>query len=96
MENFQFSENDIFQDAFNTALGGNATSAQVANITDADKLLDGSHDWFGGGYNEQLSYNDIDQMATNTAYGGSATSAQVGGIVDSDTLVDNGHSLGVF
>ena len=26
MENFQFSDNDVFQDAFNTAFGGNATS----------------------------------------------------------------------
>ena len=45
MENFQFSDNDIFQDAFNTAFGGNATSAQVASISDGDTLVDASHDF---------------------------------------------------
>ena len=92
MENFQVSENDIFQDAFNTAFGGNATSAQVASIADPDKLLDAGSSWFGGG-NEQLSFNDIDQVATNTALGGNATSAQVASISDGDTLVDTGHDM---
>ncbi|MFL5191903.1 MAG: hypothetical protein ACJ8CG_02660, partial [Microvirga sp.] len=92
MENFQFSDNDIFQDAFNTAFGGNATSAQVASIVDPDTLLDTGTGtgWLGGGVNDQQSFNDIDQLATNTAFGGSATSAQVASISDGDTLVDAG------
>ncbi|WP_262272613.1 hypothetical protein [Microvirga yunnanensis] len=91
MENYQFSDNDIFQDAYNTAFGGSATSAQVGNIVDADALLDSSHDYFGG-VNMQDSYNTIDQVATNTAVFGNATSAQVASINDSDTLVDTSHS----
>jgi hypothetical protein len=93
MENFQFSDNDIFQDAFNTAFGGNATSAQVASIVDPDTLLDTGTGWLGGGVNDQQSFNDIDQLATNTAFGGSATSAQVASISDGDTLVDAGHDM---
>jgi hypothetical protein len=95
MENYQFSDNDIFQDVYNTAFGGNATSAQVASIADPDALLDAGSSWFGGG-NEQLSFNDIDQVATNTALGGNATSAQVASISDGDTLVDTGHDFPVY
>jgi hypothetical protein len=47
MENYQFSDNDIFQDVYNTAFGGNATSAQVASISDGDTLVDTGHDMFG-------------------------------------------------
>jgi hypothetical protein len=96
MENFQFSDNDIFQDVYNTALGGNATSAQVASIADPDALLDAGSSWFGGGSNVQESFNDIDQFAVNTAIGGSATSAQVASISDGDTLVDTGHDMPVY
>jgi hypothetical protein len=96
MENFQFSDNDIFQDAFNTAFGGNATSAQVASIADPDTLLDTGSSWFGGGFNDQQSFNTIDQVATNTALGGSATSAQVASISDGDTLVDASHDFPVY
>jgi hypothetical protein len=46
MENFQFSDNDVFQDAFNTAFGGSATSAQVASISDGDTLVDAGHDMY--------------------------------------------------
>jgi hypothetical protein len=93
MENYQFSDNDIFQDVYNTAFGGNATSAQVASIADPDALLDAGSSWFGGGSNVQESFNDIDQFAVNTALGGSATSAQVASISDGDTLVDTGHDM---
>ncbi|MBO1903657.1 hypothetical protein KHP60_00150 [Microvirga sp. 3-52] len=93
MENYQFSDNDIFQDVYNTALGGNATSAQVASIADPDALLDAGSSWFGGGSNVQESFNDIDQFAVNTAIGGNATSAQVASISDGDTLVDTGHDM---
>jgi hypothetical protein len=96
MENFQFSDNDVFQDAFNTAFGGNATSAQVASIADPDTLLDTGSSWFGGGFNDQQSFNTIDQVATNTALGGSATSAQVASISDGDTLVDASHDFPVY
>ena len=96
MENFQFSDNDIFQHAFNTALGGNATSAQVANILDNDTQLDTGSSWFGGGFNEQQSFNTIEQLATNTAVGGSATSAQVAGIVDNDTQVDASYDMPIY
>src|SRR5215213_11346933 len=97
MENFQFSDNDVFHDAFNTAFGGNATSAQVASIADPDTLLDtGSSIWLGGGFNDQQSFNTIDQVATNTALGGSATSAQVASISDGDTLVDASHDFPVY
>jgi hypothetical protein len=95
MENYQFSDNDIFQDVYNTALGGNATSAQVASIADPDALLDAGSSWFGGG-NMQESFNDIDQFAVNTALGGNATSAQVASISDGDTLVDTGHDFPVY
>jgi hypothetical protein len=96
MENFQFSDNDIFQDAFNTAFGGNATSAQVASIADPDTLLDTGSSWFGGGFNDQQSFNTIDQSAFNTSFGGSATSAQVASISDGDTLVDASHDFPVY
>jgi hypothetical protein len=96
MENFQFSDNDIFQDAFNTAFGGNATSAQVASIADPDTLLDTGSSWFGGGVNDQQSFNTIDQSAFNTSFGGSATSAQVASISDGDTLVDASHDFPVY
>ena len=96
MENFQFSDNDVFQDAFNTAFGGNATSAQVASIADPDTLLDTGSSWLGGGFNDQQSFNTIDQVATNTALGGSATSAQVASISDGDTLVDASHDFPVY
>jgi hypothetical protein len=45
--NVQESFNDIDQVATNTALGGNATSAQVASISDGDTLVDTGHDMFG-------------------------------------------------
>ncbi|QRM29763.1 hypothetical protein [Microvirga sp. VF16] len=91
MDNFQLSVNDIFQNATNTADHGNATSAQVASIADADALLDSGGGYWGGWFNDQESFNTIDQNATNTAFGGSATSAQVATISDGDTLVDMGH-----
>jgi hypothetical protein len=96
MENFQFSANDIDQHVFNTAFGGSATSAQLANISDPDTLLDTGSSWFGGGGNDQQSFNTIDQSAFNTSFGGSATSAQVASISDGDTLVDASHDFPVY
>lgn len=94
MENFQFSFNDIDQTAFNTAFGGDATSVQVAAISDPDNLVSsggGYHGpWYGSPLNVQESYNDIDQTAFNTAFGGNATSAQVASIGDGDNLFSMG------
>jgi len=67
MPNFQFSTNDVNQAVANTAVGGSATSAQVASIHDPDALVD------SGGYdgsadlNFQISTNLINQTAVNTA-----------------------------
>ena len=71
MENFQDSWNEIFQTATNTADGGNATSAQIANLFDNDVQTDSGYDYFDYG-NSQTSYNLIDQAAFNTAYEGNA------------------------
>ena len=94
MENFQDSWNEIFQTATNTADGGNATSAQIANLFDNDSQLDKGGDfWYGGDYNSQTSTNYIDQSAFNTAYEGNATSAQAANLSDNDTQVDQGHDF---
>ena len=95
MENFQDSWNEIFQTATNTADGGNATSAQIANLFDNDSQLDKGGDfWYGGGYNSQTSTNMIDQSAFNTAYEGNATSAQAATISDNDVQHDHGYDYG--
>jgi hypothetical protein len=95
MENFQDSWNDIYQTVSNTADGGNATSAQLANIFDNDVQTDtGGDSWFGGDYNSQTSTNYIDQSAFNTAYEGNATSAQAATISDNDVQHDHGYDYG--
>jgi hypothetical protein len=93
MENYQDSWNEIFQTVTNTADGGNATSAQLANIFDNDSLVDHGSDYWGGDFNSQVSTNYIDQSAFNTAYEGNATSAQAATISDNDSLVDHGHDF---
>jgi hypothetical protein len=89
---FQDSWNDIFQTATNTADGGNATSAQLANLIDNDIQTDKGLDYFDFG-NSQTSYNTIDQFATNTAYEGNASSAQVANLSDSDVQHDQGFDV---
>jgi hypothetical protein len=94
MENFQDSWNDIYQTVSNTADGGNATSAQLANIFDNDVQTDKGGDfWYGGDYNSQTSTNYIDQSAFNTAYEGNATSAQAASITDNDVQHDQGYDF---
>jgi hypothetical protein len=87
---FQDSWNEIFQTATNTADGGNATSAQLANIVDNDLQTDKGFDFFDFG-NSQTSTNYIDQSAFNTAYEGNATSAQAASISDNDVQHDQGY-----
>jgi hypothetical protein len=65
--NVQLDTNVVNQTAVNTALDGDAASAQVASIHDPDALVD------SGGYdgsadlNFQISTNLINQTAVNTA-----------------------------
>jgi hypothetical protein len=94
MPTFEFSLNDINQTAVNTALGGNATSAQAAAIDDRDTFFDSgdSWDWSSGppDINVQVDTNVINQTAVNTALDGNASSAQFAALDDRDTVVDQG------
>ncbi|QRM29764.1 hypothetical protein [Microvirga sp. VF16] len=94
MQNFQFSLNDINQTAANTGVGGSATSAQAASISDPDTIFDSgdSWDWYSGSpeINVQVDTNIVNQTAVNTALDGDAASAQAASINDPDALVDSG------
>ncbi|WP_262268543.1 MULTISPECIES: hypothetical protein [Microvirga] len=65
--NVQLDTNVVNQTAVNTALGGDAESAQAAAIHDPDTLVDsGSYD-HSPDFNFQISTNLINQTAVNTA-----------------------------
>jgi hypothetical protein len=63
--NVQLDTNVVNQTAVNTALDGDATSAQAAGINDPDALVDSGSG--GPDFNFQISTNLINQTAVNTA-----------------------------